>query len=334
MKLNQIEAWTLRVIERAAHNQLIEDARVELKAEWPNDAGKAARQIAGHANAARGEPILWLIGVDEKRGVVGADNEEIADWLAKVKSYFDGVAPHVTNLSVPSEGKTVVALLFETDRGPFVVRNSAFGQQNGGPVQWEVPWRENNSIRTATRADLIKLLVSIQKAPRFEVIDGSLSVVPTSKKDNLVLRWHLYLKLYVIPTSKVQLVIPFHHCEALLTSADHSRHISFDRFILEPLSRTMIIPGESLGTSSEVDSLTIQGTSTEVLIRGPGMIELRAEAQTPSEQYFEHDISAILYLHPVDIEHPITINAAMQLTPPEKLENGELAEWIFNRQVS
>lgn len=338
MKLNQIEAWALRVIERTAHNQPIEDARVELKSDWPADSVKAARQIAGHANAARGEPILWMIGIDENKGIVGANSEEMADWYSKVKSHFDGIAPLITNLSIPVEDKTVVALFFETDRSPFVVKNPTHGQPNGGPVQWETPWRENNSIRTATRSDLIKLLMPIQQIPVFEVMDGSLSVGPTNTKNDLKgdleLLWQFFLKLYVIPKSELKMVIPFHHCEALLARPNPAHQISFNEITLEPPSRMMIIPGERLGMSSEVDSLTIQGTSTEVLIHGPGIVELRVDTKSPIENYFEHDADAIISFRPVDLERQISISVTMHLVAPEKYEMGEMARWTFSRQTS
>lgn len=55
--------------------RLLSSCRRELKAEWLPDHSKVARrQIAGHANVARGD--LWLIGVDEKRGVAGVDQQE------------------------------------------------------------------------------------------------------------------------------------------------------------------------------------------------------------------------------------------------------------------
>ena len=60
MRLVQIENWALDVINSVDAGHPSEDARVELKAEWI-EAQKAARQIAGHANAARGDPILWLV---------------------------------------------------------------------------------------------------------------------------------------------------------------------------------------------------------------------------------------------------------------------------------
>ena len=63
MRRHEIEDWALRIIEQVESGQPNEDYRVELKAQWP-DTREAARRIAGHANAAHGEPILWLIGVD------------------------------------------------------------------------------------------------------------------------------------------------------------------------------------------------------------------------------------------------------------------------------
>ncbi|PYS76160.1 MAG: hypothetical protein DMF66_16260 [Acidobacteria bacterium] len=66
------------MVEQIRCGQPNEDARVELKAAWPNDAYKAARQIAAHANPAGGEPILWVIGVDQKGEVVGTGHNELA----------------------------------------------------------------------------------------------------------------------------------------------------------------------------------------------------------------------------------------------------------------
>ncbi len=87
MRQRDIEVWALGIIRRVEMEQPHEDSRVELKAVWPEDSAKAARQVAGHANAARGEPILWLIGVDEKKGVVGATFEEITKWWGQVAKY-------------------------------------------------------------------------------------------------------------------------------------------------------------------------------------------------------------------------------------------------------
>jgi hypothetical protein len=53
MRPPEIEAWALDVIRRVSSGQPHEDFRVELKADWITTE-KAARRLAGHANAARG----------------------------------------------------------------------------------------------------------------------------------------------------------------------------------------------------------------------------------------------------------------------------------------
>jgi predicted HTH transcriptional regulator len=155
MRIYEIENWALQILSSVPSHQPHEDARVELKSRWPSDLSRAARQIAGHANAARGSLILWLIGVDEKTGVTGAPHEEMADWYAKLQTHFDGLAPSVTPVNVPVEGGTVVALVFDTSRAPYVVKNPAFGKEKGEFIQWEVPWRGSTNTRSATRAELV-----------------------------------------------------------------------------------------------------------------------------------------------------------------------------------
>ncbi|HET6977881.1 MAG TPA: hypothetical protein VFI24_16245 [Pyrinomonadaceae bacterium] len=159
MRNSEIERWTLEIIRRVENHQPVEDSRVELKRQWPTEHSKAARRLAGHANAARGERILWLIGVDEQAGAIGADYQEASDWLNRLFSNFDQLSPNVYALNVPTNsGRTVVALVFETARAPFVVRNPHFGSRSDDPISLEVPWRKGTEIRTATRADLLLLL--------------------------------------------------------------------------------------------------------------------------------------------------------------------------------
>jgi hypothetical protein len=150
MKRHEIENWALNIVDQVKSGQSAEDDKVELKSLWPSDPKKAARRMAGHANAARGEPILWLIGVDERNGVVGADDVEMANWWPTVQAEFAGLTPGiVAHLNILVEDKTIVAILFETDRAPFVVKNPVHGSAGGGSVSLEVPWREGTSIRSA-----------------------------------------------------------------------------------------------------------------------------------------------------------------------------------------
>ncbi len=69
MRMAQVEGWALRVVEDVLAKRKTEDARIELKAAWP-DPPDGARLIAGHLNASRGHSVLWLIGVDEKAAAI------------------------------------------------------------------------------------------------------------------------------------------------------------------------------------------------------------------------------------------------------------------------
>jgi Schlafen, AlbA_2 len=208
----ELEKWVLEIADRVLKNEPIEDDRVELKTKWPDDFHKAARQIAGLANQARGQMILWIIGLNEKeKKIVGAEQEEFSDWYNQVKSNFDELfAPSVESLNVQYEDKILVALLFESDRVPFVVK-----AKDGGQIHREVPWREMNSTRSAHRRDLIKLLTPSQVLPSIEILNTTLELryrgMPetSSGKDKLTLK----MRLYVIPSEGTRVVIPHHQCQ-------------------------------------------------------------------------------------------------------------------------
>ena len=80
MRPRDIEIWAVQVLEQIDRNAPYETALVELKADW-TDPEKTARRIAGHANASRGNDILWLFGVDEKRGILGTQPTNLASYM-------------------------------------------------------------------------------------------------------------------------------------------------------------------------------------------------------------------------------------------------------------
>ena len=69
MKRHEIDSLAREIIDWAKVGQQVEDHLYELKVDWP-DPAVAALRIAAHGNPACGETILWLIGVDENRGVI------------------------------------------------------------------------------------------------------------------------------------------------------------------------------------------------------------------------------------------------------------------------
>ena len=288
----------LRIIEQVRFNQPNEDFRVELKSEWI-DPLKAARLIAGQANAAHGEPILWLIGVNQDLGVVGAQHMELASWYEKVKAQFDGLALEMTDLNIPVNDHTVVALLFETDRAPFVIKNPLYGKRKGG-VEFEVPYRENTSTRTANRSQLIKLLAPFQSVPELEILNGDLIASPPKDAISHELEWKLHLEFYVSTNQPdTHIFIPYHRSKA-----------SFQ--IMQSLTN---YPFETLVLSTAKDSLTISATRTEMRIEGPGIAHLHGYAETADIDIFTIqggvEVSAAMPI--IGAELPITLDAILQL---------------------
>lgn len=315
MKPDQIEAWALSVIDRVKKGQHVEDSRVELKSEWPADASRAARRIAGHANSAAREPILWLIGVDEEKGIVGAKQNEFSNWLAQIRSEFDEMFPRMTDIVTHAEGKSVVALLIETDRAPFVVKNPKHNKPEGGPVSHEVPWREGTAVRTARRSDLVRILSPLSRLPGIEILGGELSL--TAHRENFL--WHLILNLYVSPVSEDRVVIPFHKVEGQYEVTDCTGPYSLDEI-------KMVEPKPTLRGHG---SLSISSTETEVFIDGPGRVNLYADTFTPPipNGCFENNALVEIDLVPVNADSTLTVQTEMKFSEPASPDDLALARW-------
>lgn len=184
MEKRRLEARVLELINRVVVERgAIEDDETECKSEWPSDTSKSARQIAGLSNAARGRDVLWLIGLDEKTGTINSvEQTELSNWWSSVSAEFDSVAPEIQSLWVSTEHGSVMALLFTTDRSPYVVKV----KPGTASVHKEVPWRGANGTNSAKREQLLSLLVETTSvpeiqlfAPRLQLFDTTLSFTAT-----------------------------------------------------------------------------------------------------------------------------------------------------------
>lgn len=298
-----IESWALRVLDRIARKEKAEDARLELKTSWP-DPDKAARQLAGHANAARGSEVLWLIGVDEVSGIVGASGTEFASWWGQVIRCFDGLAPGLTELAVPIANRVVYALHFVTDRGPYVTRNPTFGQQGGGPVSWEVPWREGTAVRSASRAELLLMLAPTVRTPDIEFLNGSLSVWEDDHEDHDGKRrshCNVTIDLYISPKAEGRVVIPFYRCS--LKGGDVGGTNDMGSFTIG--ARPTYGSGQVAA-----ESLTIAVTSSELIVDGPGSCVITPWCSWDSKPGWLQDCSLALDLRlwPVGASGPVALD--------------------------
>jgi hypothetical protein len=213
-----IEEWALRVLARLEGGGAIEDARVELKGGWI-DPSKAARRLAGHANAALGEPVLWIVGVSEFGKPIKHEQMDQAQWCAQVHSHLLPPFPEIRSVTTIWQERPVVALFIDTSRAPYVYRNPVYGSADGGPVEFEVPWRSMTAVRSARHEDLVRMLVPRSKAPFLEVLKVHLHILgppnpaqgkyaPPSAGDKN--RWHLDATLYFVPREGRPVVLAGH----------------------------------------------------------------------------------------------------------------------------
>jgi hypothetical protein len=311
MKPSQVEHRVLGVLDAVTRKDApVEDSLVELKSRWPVAEQKTARQIAGHLNAARGEPVLWIVGVDDDaKTVVGARPEELANWWPAIEKHFDGLAPTLLHvLNVPFGETAVVGLLFDSSRGPFVVKCP----NSGGPDR-EVPWREGNRTRSARREDLLRLLVPQVSKARFDILQGTLHLFEQPRQTEAI--WRLQLRFYVTPGDDRRLFIPAHHCSTTVRTTDGQ--------VVIPLSADVaLLPAADRGM--------IELGAAELIVSGPGPVDLVAEGKTVQN----------LLGHSLDLEFLVSMQPTMgdavmligKLEPSRLPPNeaGPIAVWAMN----
>lgn len=123
-----------------------------------------------------------------------------------MRASFDELAPEPVSLNVPAEGRTVAALYFETDRAPYVVKVA-----EGGAVQREVPWREATGVKSASRSQLLRLLVPLQNRPTIEVVGAILRIESAPERDHRKFdQWSYFVAVFLTQPGDQLTVIPSH----------------------------------------------------------------------------------------------------------------------------
>jgi hypothetical protein len=90
MRAIDLEARVISAVDRIRAGQLVEHDLIECKRDWPQDS--KARQLAGSLNRAGGDPVVYIIGIDEKTGDVhDISGTDVLDWSGQYKK--DGRPP-------------------------------------------------------------------------------------------------------------------------------------------------------------------------------------------------------------------------------------------------
>ena len=260
-----IEERVVNLCSRLESGSAIEYDLLEFKSTWPLDHAKAARRLAAHANAARGENIMWVIGPDEKAGrVTTAPASELATWWPKVQACFEnGHSPAlIRDVDVTFERgdgsrEHVCALVFDTEPAPYVVTLGKAPAE--GMPDREVPWREGRRTRTARRADLVRLLAPLSRRITLDLLNGDL--VHYVKNG----RWILALGIYIMPPAVGRRVFPYHLAKLSLQLPD--RDVALELHELAGLSR----------------DAAVRAGGAELIIDGPGFAALQARADTEKD---------------------------------------------------
>lgn len=314
MRQVDVEAWADRLIRQAEESHHVEDNRSELKAVWPEARG-IARQLGGHANAAGGEPILWLLGVDEHVGVVTYQSRDMATWHAQLSAEFEGFAPNLKHFSLSWQEQPFEALVFFTDAPPYVVRNpkrSKPGEsQHDLDVPWrdlEVPWREGGT-RSARRADLITMLRPIGRAPSFDAEGTRIQLVTRDRGAALVSAF-----LYVSSPVGERLLIP---------SASVTVDFGTETSDSTPL---LLMP---VGTE---DPDVIRSRS-HLSIHGGGKIGVTARPSVPRmPAEVTHPVVLRMRFRVASIPQPVAVDIVVPTVPNDGSTTDCIGQWGFGIQ--
>ncbi|MFJ4208119.1 hypothetical protein ACIPY2_06620 [Paenarthrobacter sp. NPDC089675] len=104
----ELEAKALAAVDRIRAGHQVENDLIESKLSWPQE--NKARQLAGCLNRAGGDPEIYIIGIDERTGVVhDVARVDVLDWWNQIVPQFD----HTQALCNPREAGGCSGQLFE-----------------------------------------------------------------------------------------------------------------------------------------------------------------------------------------------------------------------------
>src|SRR4030095_14124197 len=166
----------------------------------------------------------------------------------------------MTDIAVTADGHTFVALLFTTDRAPFVVKAT-------GDLL-EVPWREGTRTKSAKRSNLVRMLAPTTRLPSFEILTGSFMVKKGTVGTTESLVCTAGMEIYVVPADDRRVVFPVHHAKLILELRPGGRPLGFVPVIFRVAGGDRVIPGVTR------TSITIQVSASELIVDGPGSFRI------------------------------------------------------------
>ncbi|MDV6310023.1 hypothetical protein [Gordonia amicalis] len=333
---SRTEARVIELVDHVVAGGRCEDDTIDCKRQLDAASPKQARKIAGMLNAARFRPTMWIIGLDENahQVITPADEPDLANWLPQIQRHFEGIDLDMQSSRVHTNHGIVTVLQFDSSRPPYVINNP----DGAGSASREVPWRTGTSTKTATRAQLLSLLVDAGELPDVELISPTLTA---QLYDRDKVRLDLQADLYFYANAPA--VLPSHRWSLRALADDEwpdseAAHLTM-KFSphAQPHARdlpvTVVMRG---GKSSNLETPHPQGVTVRasgLIVNGSDSVRMHAWATlTDAQARTVADAPNFnLTLHmPLDrgeraITHRITLRH--NLSTPRDREAGELGRW-------
>lgn len=265
MRAIDLEARVITAVDRIRAKQLVENDLIECKRSWPQE--NKARQLAGSLNRAGGDPVMYIIGIDDTTGDVhDISDTDILDWWNQIVAKFEHTPPEmIRHIDVQvGEGEHVVAVVISSDRAPYVVKT---GSAN---PSLEVPMREGTGTRSARRDELLRLLIPTVRLPEVVVLDVDLRGEYYSQGGTTgiqTLSCTGQLRIYVEHNGSGLVRLPAHGMRGRVTVHEQV----FDLSIEPPL--------ESVSVPSGTKTFGMQRPSDGVSLTRPGAVPLQLEVK-------------------------------------------------------
>jgi hypothetical protein len=335
MRAIDLETKVITAVDQIRAGKSVEHDFIECKRDWPKE--NKARQLAASLNRAGGDPVIYIIGIDEKTGeVFDVLSTEVSDWWGQITPKFDQTPPEIVrHVSVPvgDAGEQVMAVAFASDRAPYMVKT---GLPN---PSLEVPMREGTSTRTARRDELLRLLIPTVTVPRAVVLEAGLTiedsgVAPVTLNSGPNPKRDLYsfgsVRIYVEHNGRDLVSFPAHGMSGRVSVSGHSF----------PLRVRQTTEGTSLAGSR--DPLAVRANYDGVTVNGPGAVSVDVELlefDSDDVLWFEMGESVQIELE-LDVLHsvrPLTVDVALQRVEDdwdsydsERQHQTTVGQWTFN----
>jgi hypothetical protein len=325
LRPQQLEARVLELVDLVLEGGRIEDDLVECKGQWPDPQNRrSARQLAGAANKARGEPILWIIGLDEDaHRLTEVRSVDVADWWPAISSRFDQQAPELEHQRIVhvGEGQAVTALWFLTDRSPYVIKGGA----EDGKLEREVPIRDGTGTRSARRDELMRLLIPAVAPPAAQLLSASLSAAYTpvqGKEGYTQLQFRARVFFEQPATSSGVVMLPAHQVYGRIVSARGSSSLEW-KLQYRDAHTPITWDGRTNQPAPALSKPTygVSGSPDGVVITGPGTLNVyggeRLDGDHRSMFAGPSQVQMQLSFGVAGIERRIRLDAKLDAVPRE-----------------